>query len=173
MMTHLQTHANTLELSNKIHWHARCWHEAASLRSHWLYCSWQRGSFLQPSPWMLSWPSRPRCALGCWASLEPQRTPPARRNQTAGKQWARCRWPWRRTPWEALKPGRCTQMTERALRGFLKKRGRTSNLVSQVFLSFSQWKINFSFSITSCHSILSCVIFFLYCNYMAHSFHLF
>lgn len=115
------THTHTVKLLNRIHWHAGCWREAASPRSRWPCCSWRRGSFRAPSPWLPSWPSRPRCASGCWASLEPQRTPPARRNQTAGKQWARCRWPWRRTLWATPKPRRCTQRTETAPRGCLEK----------------------------------------------------
>lgn len=124
-------HANTIKSSNQVHWHARCWHEVASLLSRWPCCSWWRGSSLQPSPWMLFWPSLPRCVSGCWASLEPQRTPPVRQSQTAGKQWARCRWPWRRTLWAAPKPRRCTQRTERAQTGCLNKKVRQAILLGR------------------------------------------
>lgn len=116
--------------SNKIPWPAGCWHEAASPPSRWARCSWQRGSFPEPSPWPLSWPSPPRCAWGCWASLGPRRTPPARRNRTGGKRWARRRWPWRRTLWAAPKPARCTRRTARAPRGCLSREGGRVNLAA-------------------------------------------
>lgn len=73
------------------YWRAGCWRGAAFLPFHWPCCSWGRGFSLQPSPWMRSWPSRPRCVSGCWASPEPQRTPPEKQNQRAGKQSAKCR----------------------------------------------------------------------------------
>lgn len=139
-----QTRTHKIKLSNQMHWHARCWHEAAFLQSHWLCCSGQQDSFRQPSPWMQFWPSQPRCVLGCWASLEPQHTPPARQNQTAGRQWARCQWPWRRTLWATLKPGRCTQRTERALRGFLKKEVRQVAL--SVIRGGGSWTFWFGYS---------------------------
>lgn len=124
-------HTNTIKSSNQVHWHARCWHEVASLLSRWPCCSWWRGSSLQPSPWMLFWPSLPRSVSGCWASLEPQRTPPVRQSQTAGKQWARCRWPWRRTLWAAPMPRRCTRRTEREQTGCLNKEVRQAILLGR------------------------------------------
>ena len=102
-----------------VYWRVGCWHEAASLQFRWPCCSWGQGFSPQPSPWTLSWPSRPRCVLGCWASPEPQRTPPARQSQRAGKQWAKCRLPWRRTLWAVQKPRKCTRRTKRAPRGCL------------------------------------------------------
>lgn len=135
---HERQQTQTLKLSNQIHLHVRCWHEVASHRFHWLCCSWQRGSFPQPSPSMPSWPSRLRCASGCWASLEPQRTPPVKQNQTAGRRWARCRWPWHRTLWAAPKPRRCTQRIEKEPRGCLDKEGGQVTLSRSVSVKTDQ-----------------------------------
>lgn len=55
----------------------------------------------------------------------PRRIPPAMRSQTAGRRWARCRWPSRTRPWAAPRPATCSHWTATARTGCLQDAKQT------------------------------------------------